>query len=214
MSIEIIEDADDQARRHTWEYLNGLLPHGDMHPVFSTAEEQDVVQTISGVFRAVDADETVGAAYIGPCWEEAGDALKGGADRVADGILRFVRALQGIAVNQDRRSEGIGATLLAAAEARAVAEGMWVIIGVAHGAPELVTFYERHGYTVGEPARPLLLRVRDDSMVLPQADADSRWFCKLLPHPSSGDVQASAFHPTDRQIELLAAGADTVLGHP
>lgn len=210
MDFAIYEDSTNAARTRTWKYLNRVLPHGGMFPVHPVQKERDAGATISTVLRATHGGDTIGAIYIGPSWEEAIDAGNKGARAMANGIVRSVRSLHGIGVEADHRSQGVGSALLEAAEARIVADpDAWLIIGVAHGEPELEAFYERHGYKLGEPSRPMILGVGTDVIVLPQSDPEPRWFYKRIDRgAAAGRPPVRAFHPTDRQLAMLRAGAE------
>ncbi|RDH95079.1 acetyltransferase (GNAT) family protein [Curtobacterium sp. AG1037] len=214
MNFDIYEDSADAVRKRTWKYLNRILPHGGMFPMQPVEREREAAGTNATVLRAVHDGDTIGAVYIGPSWEEATDAKSNGADAMAKRILRSVRSLHGIGVDPDHRSQGIGSALLKAVEARVASEpDTWLIIGVAHGAPELEGFYERHGYVLGEPSRSMILRVGSDVIVLPQSDPEPRWFYKQLTRDeAAGKPPVRAFHPTDRQLAMMRAGADQIAG--
>lgn len=208
MSIEIAEGINEAARLQTWTYLNGLLPHRDMYPLHLQEEERRYVEHPSVVLEARRDGQRLGAAYAGPSIEEANDVAKNGIDRLAHLIIYNVRTLHGVGVEQAHRGQGIGAGLVAATERVAAEAGTSLMIGVAHGAPELERFYTRLGYMLGEPARPLILRAGHESGVFPQSDPGSRWFYKYL--GERGPVRA--LHPSERQLNLLRAGADEVRG--
>ncbi|MDB6427448.1 GNAT family N-acetyltransferase [Curtobacterium sp. 20TX0008] len=214
MNFDIYEDSADAVRTRTWKYLDRVLPHRGMFPMQPVEREREAAGTNATVLRAVNDGDTVGAVYIGPSWEEATDAKSNGANAMADRILRSVRSLHGIGVDAEHRSEGIGSALLEAAEARVASEpDAWLIIGVAHGAPELEGFYERHGYVLGEPSRSMVLRVGSDVIVLPQSDPEPRWFYKQLTRDeAAGKPPVRAFHPTHRQLAMMRAGADQIAG--
>ena len=198
----------------TWKYLNRVLPHGGMFPMHPVEKERDAGGAISTVLHATHGGDTIGAIYMGPSWEEATDAGTNGVFDMANRIARSVRSLHGIGVDPDYRSQGIGSALLEEAEARIVADpDAWLIIGVAHGAPGLEAFYERHGYVLGDPSRPMVLRVGSDVLVLPQSDPEPRWFYKNIDRgEAAGRPPVRAFHPTDRQLAMMSAGAEQVVG--
>ncbi|WP_426724864.1 GNAT family N-acetyltransferase [Curtobacterium flaccumfaciens] len=210
MRVEIVEGMNEAARTETWGYLNDLLPHGDMWPLQSQEDERQVVRHPSVVFEARADGERVGAAYSGPSWDEAGDVLKNGIDRLAHLILQNVRTLHGVGVEPTYRARGIGGGLVTATERVAAEAGTSLIIGVAHGPPELERFYTGLGYVLGAPARPLVLRAAHESGVFPQGDLNSRWFYKYL-GADKGAVRV--LHPSDKQLSLLRAGSDDVVGN-
>jgi hypothetical protein len=83
-----------------------------------------------------------------------------------------------------------------------------LIIGVAHGAPQLEEFYAAHGYRVGEGARPLLLKKANEYAIFPQADPTARWIYKDLPREQpSSPRPIRALHPTDSQLDMVRASA-------
>jgi len=215
VTFRIVEDRGDPDRSETWKYLNGLLPHGGMFPMLPVQRERAVAGAAATVLRAVEGTNTIGAVFIGPSIEEANDALSNDANVMADRIARSSRSLHGIGVDSDRRSAGVGSELLKEAEARVAAEAeTWLIIGVAHGGPALEEFYLRHGYTLGEPSRPMLLRAGSSVMVLQQSDPDARWFFKPVDRGTSGErAPIRALHPSDHQLEMIRAGADKTVGH-
>ncbi len=59
----------------------------------------------------------------------------------------------------------------------------------------------------------MILRVGSDVIVLPQSDPEPRWFYKQLTRDeAAGNPPVRAFHPTDRQLAMMRAGADQIVG--
>lgn len=199
--IEYVVDLVDEDRLRTWEYLARLLPNGGMFPFVPRELELARISAASVMMRAVDEGRDVGAAYIGPSWEEADDAALKGQSEFAELIAGSVRTLHGIAVVADRRGAGLGSALLREAEQRAIEDRVGLIIGVADGSPSLGEFYGRHGYAVGAPARPLLLKGGRSMMVFPQDSQNARWFFKLV----KPGAPVHAIHPSERQLRMIAA---------
>ena len=74
-------------------------------------------------------------------------------DRIVGVVQTVLNAVNALYVDKDRRGQGIGALLLAAAEAALRAKGVGSArVRVADGYPRVIAFYERHGWQVAGPA--------------------------------------------------------------
>ncbi|TCL79526.1 hypothetical protein EDF43_11133 [Rathayibacter sp. PhB179] len=82
-------------------------------------------------------------------------------------------------------------------------EGVQLIYGVANGDAEIDAFYQRHGYEVGPPATPMLIRLGDHRILMPLDGEQNRWFFKVVNQDlSARRPYAMVRTPTARQVEL------------
>jgi len=73
--------------------------------------------------------------------------------RIVGVVQTVLNAVNALYVDKDRRGQGIGALLLAAAEAALGAKGVGsASVRVAGDYPRVISFYERHGWQVAGPA--------------------------------------------------------------
>jgi GNAT superfamily N-acetyltransferase len=205
----------ESARRQTYEFLRTLLPHDDLPALPPEAAEREQLDgKLSPLVRAEVNGQLVGAAFIGPSWEDVSHQYENGQMQTAWSLMTQVQMLHGLAVAPGHRGSGLGSMLLTEAERAVSSDELRAIIGVANGDARLDQFYRRNGYDVGDGARPLMLRFASEHypngeyLVLPQDQPEARWILKHITQPVDGNRRpVRASHPSDKQLEMIRASS-------
>lgn len=210
-SISISESLSEADRRATHAFLVSQLLGENVELLQKRSLELNMGGVASILLRAEHDGVMVGAAYIGPGWEEINNQVSQGNELAGRALLSTVRELHAIAVAPEHRNMGLGSRLLAAAEQEVSNGEVRLIVGVASEAKDRRRFYERHGYTMGDGGRPLLIRFQRHGvsgiyLLMRQQNGHDCHIAKHLVHfEDEGRKPVRALHASDDVIARVAA---------
>lgn len=127
-----------------------------------------------------DSKRVVAAAHWTIDFEDVYQMQQQGQPAMAEALLRRVRILQNIAVDETHRRTGLARALVEHAEAQVRASGADFFIGVSTDGEQNAEAFRHLGFHVLQEKESLQLPLQHGVAVLPIEGRYTRWFAKYL----------------------------------